>query len=197
MARRKWNIDTIKQVVEGEQPFPQFGYTGKKGPHKESDVWVDGKGIKWTIKNGNKIRVNEQADLIRDLCKRKCSDCGFDIFMLGNNLDQKTHTKFGKCFECHQKDEMILMADGKFHDHVKYKQLRTRLSLAKEFKKHTEESIKFLKSDDAKINMVMANGDITTFRGSKNNEFLVEVEKDLDKVNKLIAELEALSNKTI
>jgi hypothetical protein len=30
MARRKWNIDTIKQVVEGEQPFPQFGYTGKR-----------------------------------------------------------------------------------------------------------------------------------------------------------------------
>jgi hypothetical protein len=65
----------------------------KQGPKKESDTWIDGKGIKWSIKNGNKIRINEQADSIRDLCKRKCSDCGFDISMLGNNLDQKTHTK--------------------------------------------------------------------------------------------------------
>jgi hypothetical protein len=37
--------------------------------------------------------------------------------------------------------------------------------------------------------MVMSNGDITTFTGSKNNEFLIEVEKDLEKVNKLISEL--------
>jgi hypothetical protein len=31
MARRRWNIETIKQVVEGEQPFIQSGYTGKTG----------------------------------------------------------------------------------------------------------------------------------------------------------------------
>ena len=35
MAKRRWNIETIKQVVEGENPFYQSGYTGKEKQKKK------------------------------------------------------------------------------------------------------------------------------------------------------------------
>ena len=65
------------------------------------------------------------------------------------------------------------------------------MSLAKEFKKNVIETIEYLKKDDSKIEMVHANGDITTWVGSQNERLLEEAKKDLEKVDKLIEELES------
>ncbi len=190
MAKRRWNYETIQQVMRGENPFIQVGYEGPKILRKEGDVWEDTKGIKWTIRNGAKIRINPQADLIRDLVKRKCKKCGFDIGMLGTKLDEKFYSKTSMCFDCAQAEEMIMIAEGTYKTHVDEKMLKNKLSVAKEFRKNVIDSIDFLKKDDSKIEMVHANGDITTWVGSQNEKLLKEAEADLEKVDKLIKELE-------
>lgn len=189
MSRRRWNYDTIQQVLNNEQPFIQSGYTGKKGPRKEGEIWEE-KGIKWSIKNGVKVRINDQADLIRELVKQKCTVCGFDVGMLGNKMDDKVFGKSGKCFDCLQAEHTEMVCNGTFQKHSEEKMLRNKLSLAKEFKRNVLDSIDYLKKDDSKIQMVHQDGSITTFVGSQNEKLLKEVEVDLEKVNTLIKELE-------
>lgn len=190
MARRRWNLETIQQVMDGEQPFIQVGYTGPSKRKKEGDEWEDGKGIKWTIRNGAKIRINPQADLIRELVKRKCSVCGFDIGMLGNRLDEKMYSKTGKCFDCIQLEETLMVCNGTFQKYSDKKMLKNKLSTAREFRRNVLETIDFLKKDDCKVEMVHANGTMTTFVGAQNEKLLKEAEVDLEKVDKLIVELE-------
>lgn len=195
MARRRWNIETIKQVVDGESPFIQVGYVGEKIQRKEGDVWEDTKGIKWTIKSGVRTRVNSQVDAIRELIKKKCSKCGFDISMLGSKLDDKIYAKTGMCLDCEQELHTIRMIEGTLVEHAERSQLRNKISTAKEFRRNVVESIKFLKEDDGKIQMVHANGSMTTFEGSRNEALLKEAEADLERVDKLLVELEEESKK--
>ena len=190
MSRRRWNLETIQQIVDGGKPCIQVGYTGPNIKRKEGDVWEDTKGIKWTIKNGVKIRINEQANLIRELTKRKCSVCGFDVGMLGNKLDGKFFSKTGMCCDCVQAEETRMVFDGTFKNYTEEKMLKNKLSIAKEFRKNVIETIGYFKKDNSKIEMVHANGDITTWTGSQNKKLLKEAELDLEKVNKLIEELE-------
>lgn len=189
MARRRWNYDTIQQALDGDNQYIQVGYTGDQTPHKEGDVWEE-RGFKWTIKNGTKIRINEQADLIRELVRQKCSNCGFDIGMLGNKLDHKVFGKTGKCFDCLTLEHTVQVCDGTYKEKTEQKMLRNKLSLAKEFKRHTQETLDYLTKDDSKIELVHEDGSLTTFKGSMNEALLVEVKKDLEKVDALIKELE-------
>ena len=195
MARRKWTHETIKQIVDGEKPFIQVGYTGPAVRRKNGDVWEDTKGIKWKMERGAISRVNEQADSIRNLVKRKCSNCGFDIDMLGSRMDEKTYAKTGQCFDCIILRDTQMMIDGKFDSFSEGKMLKNKLSLAKEFKKNVIETIEFLKNDNGKMEMVHANGEITTWIGSQNEKLLKEAEADLEKVNTLIEELSVEAGK--
>ena len=192
MARRRWNYETIQQALDGDKQYIQVGYTGNenKVTRKEGDVWEDSKGIKWTLKNGTINRVNEQADLIRELVKQRCLICGFDVGMLGNKLDHKVFNKTGKCFDCLQSEHTEMVCNGTFQKHTEETLLRNKLSLAREFKRNILESIDYLKKDDSKIEMVHQDGSMTTFIGSQNERILKEVETDLEKVNALIKELE-------
>jgi hypothetical protein len=191
MARRRWNTETIQQVLDGDKPFIQVGYTGPSKLRKNGDVWTDGKGIKWKMENGAIIRVNEQADSIRDLVKRKCK-CGFDIDMLGSRMDEKIYAKTGLCYDCTILRDTEMMINREFQKFSDKKISQNRLSLAKEFRKNIIETIEYLKKDDSKIEMVHANGEITTWIGSQNEKLLKEAEEDLKKVDKLIEELEAI-----
>lgn len=197
MARRRWTTETIKDVIDGKQPFVQIGYTGINIRHKNGDVWEDTKGIKWKMEKGAISRVNEQADSIRHLVKRKCSNCGFDIDMLGNKMDEKIYAKTGQCFDCIILRDTQMMIDRKFDTFSEGKMLKNKLSLAKEFRRNVIETIDFLKKDNSKLEMVHANGEITTWTGSQNEKLLKEAEVDLEKVNKLIEELSVEAEKLI
>ena len=146
MARRRWNIETIKQVVEGDKPFIQVGYTGKEGHEvrKEGDTWEDAKGIKWVRKHGANIQVNSQADSIRELVKKKCSRCGFNISNWGNKLDDKSYAKTGLCLDCLQARDLEMQIAGTYDKFVENTILKNKISVAKEFKRNIEESIDFL-----------------------------------------------------
>ena len=189
MSRRKYNTEIIKQIVDGEKPFAQFGYDKKQIIRKDGEIWTDHTG-KWRKKNGAIFNVNDQADSIRDLVKRKCADCGFDIDMLGTRMDEKMYVKTGMCFDCSILKDTERMINGTFQSFSEDKMLKNKLSLAKEFKKNIIETIDYLKKDDSKLEMVHSNGDITTWVGSQNEKLLKEAVIDLEKVDKLIVELE-------
>lgn len=190
MARRRWDIETIKSVVDGGSPFIQSGYTGKTVQRKDGDSWKDSKNIKWKKENGVVKRVNDQADSIRNLIKQKCSSCGFDVGVLGNRLDSKMYAKTGMCLDCTQARELEMMIEGKLDKFSESKIIKNKLSLAKEFRKNVLESIEYLKKDNSKMEMVHSDGTITTWVGSQNEKLLKECKSDLEKVNKLISELE-------
>ena len=175
MARRKWTLETIGQVLDGEQPFIQVGYTPKPKKHKEGDTWTDVHGITWKQLNGARIQVNEKADLIRDSIKRICSKCGQNIDFSCDKLDEKVWPKTGLCFDCLQVEEFELRVLGKYEDYENMK----------------------LRNDSGKMSQVMADGEVMTWTGKSNPQWLIDAENDLIKVNeelkkmdKEIAELE-------
>ena len=178
MANRRWKLQEIEAVVNGENPFIQSGYTGKKGERKIGDEWTDSRGTWKKTKNGI-VRVNKQIDAIRELVKARCSVCNMDIALFGDKTDTKIHAKTGMCFSCLEIYEQNLKLAGLYPIYEESKLTKNRLAALKEFKKNVIESIEYLKKDDAKLEMICSNGDIITWTGAQNEKILKEAEKDL------------------
>jgi hypothetical protein len=189
MAKRRWKMQEIEAVVNGENPFIQSGYTGKRGEKKIGDEWTDAKGTWKKTKNGI-VRVNKQMDAIRELVRPRCSTCNMDIALFGDKIDQKIHAKTGKCFSCLELFEQNVKLSGKYNFYEESKLLKNRLAALKEFQKNVIESIDYLKKDDSKIEMVCSNGDIVTWSGAQNEKLLSEAQNDLALCEKEIVRVE-------
>jgi hypothetical protein len=201
MARRRWNHETIKQVLDGENPFIQVGYKGTEINHKEGDEWTDSKGLVWRKTKGGKVRVNKQMDLIREMIKPKCSVCGTRIDFSCNKLDHKIFPKTGKCYDCLEAEEMILRIDqNKWQQYEELKLLKNKRGQLEDFKQKVKEAIDFLKTDSGVMGLVMPTGENLTWKGKSNPQWLIDAERDfemaeeeLKKVNDRILELEPKS----
>lgn len=192
MARRKWNKEIIRQIVDGQNPFIQSGYSVEKKHYKVGDQWTDTKGIMWEQRERYITRVNQQANSIRHLVKRICSECGKDLDICGERLDEKIYPKTGRCFDCVQAEEACLRLTGEYEKYENDKLLKNRLSALKEFREKVIESIDYLKKDDCKLNMVMSSGEIITWSGAQNESILKDAESDLEKSNEEINRVEKL-----
>lgn len=190
MAKRRWKLQDIQAVMDGDNPFIQVGYTNPK-LRKVGDEWTDGKGVTWKKTKNGIERVNKQMDAIRELVKPRCKKCNVDINLFGDKLDKKVFPKTQMCFDCLQAEEMLLRTTGQFEKYQELKMTKTRLSMLKEFRKNVAESIEFLKKDDCKVSWVTSNGDITTWTGAMNAELLKEAESDLIKADDEIKRVEA------
>ena len=189
MARRKWNLETINEVINGQQPFIQSGYTGKKGEKKIGDEWTDSKGTWRKTKNGV-VRVNKQMDAIRDLIRPRCSVCNMDIALFGDKVDTKLHARTGMCFACLEIYEQNIKLAGLYPLYEESKLMKNRLAALKEFQKNVIESIEYLEKDDCKVEMVCSNGDIVTWNGAQNEKLLAEARNDLALCEKEIVRVE-------
>ena len=135
MSRRRWNIETIKQVVEGENPFYQSGYTGKEKQKKRKigDEWTDKKGVIWRKTSDGKIRVNKQMDAIRELIQPKCSKCGARIDFSCDKLDKIVFPKTGKCYDCLESEEFMIRINGQWENYEKMKLIKNKQGSIKRF----------------------------------------------------------------
>lgn len=184
MARRRWKIQDIKQVVEGESPFIQVGYEKTESRHKIGDEWVDAKGIRWIQKNGYRERVNKQVDSIRELIRQKCSRCGKDVNLFGNRYDDKLFPKTGMCYDCLIDYETVLRIEGKYENYEKRKVLSNRLGMLNELRVHVVESIEYLKKSDGKLTFASNGfGDVETWSGMDYESMLKIAEDDLVKID--------------
>lgn len=190
MARRKYNIEIIKQIVDGQRPFIQIGYDKAKIKHKNGDEWADSKGNNWRMEHGAKFKVNKKFDLIREMIQQKCSKCGQRIDFSCDKLDHKVFPKTGKCYTCLEVEEFELRVEGKWENYENKKILKYKLGMLKDFKEKVLESINFLKNDTGIMEEVMSNGDIVRFQGKSNPKWLIDTEKDLIKVNEEIEKID-------
>ena len=191
MARRKWTHETIKQVLDGENPFIQVGYDKAPVKRKEGEEWTDSKGKSWKMEGGAIVSVNKQMDSIREMIKQKCSKCGQRMDFTTDRLDHKVFGKTGLCFDCLQAEEMIFRIDKpKWEAYQEKKMLSNKLGALRDFREKVLEAIDFLKNDNGKMGEVLATGEMVTFTGKSNPQWLIDAEKDLIKVNDEIRKME-------
>lgn len=182
MKTKKSNIEIVKNYLSGERPFTQVGYTGKRIKRKDGDQWTDKKGIKWEQKNGFKVRVNEQANLIRELTEQKCK-CGQQI-KWGDKFDRLFYNKTGLCYECIIKEETNLRILGLYPLYERKKLLSNYLGSLKTVKEKVEETIKYFENNDGEITMLCnSDGVLEKFIGTNRNMILEDARKDLKEID--------------
>ena len=190
MARRKWTLETIGQFMDGEIPFIQVGYAPKAKRRKDGEEWTDSKGRSWKKVNGAVVSVNKQMDSIRESLRQVCSVCGQRIDFSGDKLDHKIFPKTGKCFDCLQFEETLLRIEGKYENYEELKMLKNKLGKLHDFKQKVEEAVEFLRTDNGKMELVMPTGELMTWTGKSNPQWLVDAEADLVKANNEIKKVE-------
>lgn len=193
MARRRWNIDTIKQVVDGENPFIQVGYTAESNnKRKDGETWKDSKGRRWERKGGKNVKLSSMDTPMIDAINTasKCSVCGMNVRVFGNKLDMKVFPKTQKCYDCLEQEEMIYRVTGKWESYEKMKILKNKRGALMNFKEKVLESIHFLKNETGKIRESLPDGTEIVFSGKSNPAWLGDAERDLLKVNDALKEID-------
>jgi len=167
------------------------GYSVPKKDRKVGEEWTDSKGVSWKkISEDGIVKVNKQMDLIRENIKRICSSCGQDIDFSCDKLDERVFGKTGKCFTCLQLSEMELRVQGdSFARYEKSKILKYKLGMLNDFKAKVEEAIDYLKNDTGKIGEVLSTGELITWDGKCNPQWLVDAQNDLVKVTEEIVKV--------
>lgn len=192
MARRRWKIDDIKSVLDGVNPFIQFGYDVVEPHHRKiGEKWTDVHGKTWEQKNGYRVIVNEKADAIRDMVRQKCAKCEMDI-KWGNRMDRKFFSKSGMCYNCTIDHDTMLRLTGKWDTYEKKKVLSSQLSYLKDIRGQIKESINFLKTTDGKLKFVDEAGRIETWTDNHIDVLLKGAETDYGKLTMDIEETEQL-----
>jgi hypothetical protein len=185
MKIKKSNIDIVKGYLAGERPFIQVGYTPPAPTRKEGEQWVDTQGVCWEQKTGYKVRVNPQANLIREAARQKCA-CGQEI-QYGTHLDGKFFVKTGRCFDCIIKEETELRILGVWPTYEKYKLMSNYLGFLEDMKQKIEESIKYFETESDTLKVLCnAEGFIEKFTGLNTPELLKSAKTDLREVSKTI-----------
>lgn len=205
MAKRRWKMDDIKSIVAGDNPFLQVSFSDAitLNERKEGSIWEDSRGNKWQKKNGYKVKVPKNDASIRMLIKRTCSECKLDLDVFGNKLDDKMYARTGKCYECVEKEEMVMRVTGDFKPYEEMKLAKNKLSMLRELKRNLIESEEYLKKDDCKLEFVNSDGKIEVWTGAQNSDLLQDVKDDLVKTEneikiteELISGYEAVLNKS-
>lgn len=192
MARRKWNLETIQQVVDGENPFIQVGYTAASAERKEGEIWEDKSGRKFQRKKGRDVQIDSKNTPILDAINSasKCSVCGMNVRNYGNKLDRKVFAKTNKCYECLELEEMTYRTNGKWEQYEKMKVLKNHRAALRDFKDKVLESIQFLESETGKIRESLPDGTEITFSGKSNPQWLIDAREDLEKVTTELEKIE-------
>lgn len=196
MARRRWNYETIQQVLDGENPFLQVGYAPKAKKRKDGEEWTDAKGRMWKKVNGAVVSVNKQMDLIRESIKQKCSVCGARMDFSGDKLDHKVFPRTGKCWDCLQAEEMQYRVNGTWENYEKLKILKYKLGMLNDFKQKVAEAVDFLENDSGVMSLEMPTGELMTWTGKSNPQWLIDARADLvraeDEIKKVTDEIAKL-----
>jgi hypothetical protein len=205
MSRRRWNIETIKKVVDGENPFFQIGFDNPLEIRKEGEIWEDSKGVRWQKENGVKKRLSKTDTPILDEINKIyiCKKCKCDTRFSDNahkKMDERVIFKTGLCFDCLQEEEMAYRVNGKWGEYEKMKLLRNKRSILDDFKLKVMESIDFLKKDSGVMGIMTEDGEMMTWTGKSElqskwlkdaEEDLVRVNEELEKMDKEITTLES------
>jgi hypothetical protein len=80
--------------------------------------------------------------------------------------------------------------NGQWKNYEKIKLLKKKQGVLEDFKEKVIDSINFLKNDSGKMGDVLSNGEIMTWTGKCNPQWLKAAEEDLIKVNGELEKME-------
>lgn len=193
MYKGKSNVEIVRSYLDGIRPFVTVGYTPSKHKRKEGDTWTDNKGIKWTQKNGYKVQINDQSEMIRKTIKQKC-DCGQEI-QYGDKLDTNFFKKTGKCFNCIIKEETELRVLGVYSYYENYKLLANYLGILEETKQKIEESIRYFETESDTLKVLCnSEGFLEKFKGINQEKLLETAKEDLKQIDETIEKININKN---
>ena len=94
-----------------------IGYEGKTtNQRKEGEEWVDARGRRWTLKDGEKKQITKVPPRGFDKCNGwEGSDCEKLIL---KTIDQETFNRMGRCRICQVEFEADLYRKGKWNEWV-------------------------------------------------------------------------------
>lgn len=188
MYKGKSNIEIVKNYLNSERPFVTVGYQKPAIVRKDGERWADNNGIIWEQKNGYTVRINEQANLIREASKQKC-DCGQEI-RYGTTLDNKFFIKTGKCYDCVIKQETDLHILGVYPFYEKWKLMSNYLSFLEDMKQKIKDSINYFEQESSDLKVLCnSEGFLESFKGMNTTELLQNARKDLKEITKTIKQV--------
>jgi RecG-like helicase len=184
-------MEEIESVVEGENPFKQFGYSPPEPVRKVGERWTDARGKMWEQKEGGKVSVNEQAESIRELTRQRCSHCNMDM-RWGNRLDSRFFRKSGMCYDCTIKHDTELMVTGKWKDYERKKTMSYQLSFLKDIRSYVQETIDYLNTSDGTLEFADGMGGVEKWSGMPIDDLMNGAKDDYEKLTRDIKELEQM-----
>ena len=189
MKSSRSNLDVIRSYLNSERPYPVFGYKAPDIKRKIGDEFTDNKNITWRQENGYKVRVNKQADIIREYKEQKCTKCLQDI-KYGSKLDKLFYRKTGLCENCLIDYENKLHIIGVYDDYEKYKLISNEIGFLKETKEKLKDIIKFFSNNSGDIEMVCnSEGFIERWKNTNKIQVLMDSKRDLKLVKERISNL--------
>ena len=107
------NIKKIQDMLTGKyKDKVQVGYQAKTThQRKEGEEWVDARGRRWKIQEGQRKQITKVPPRGFD----NCNDC--DKLIL-KTLDQQTYNRMGRCYHCQLFFETELKRQGKWKEWV-------------------------------------------------------------------------------
>ena len=127
---KKSNLEMVRNYLAGERPVIQIGYEEGDKPRKFGEMWTDSYGRTWQQRNGYRLNINPQADLIRGLTKQICSACKKEVGTWATDLDKKLYTMTGKCADCQITEETRMRMEGTYRLYEKKKVYLNQLNRA-------------------------------------------------------------------
>lgn len=152
---KKSNLEIVKDYLSGDRPIIQVGYEGKDEHHDVGSMWTDLNGITWQQRHGYRIRVNPQANLIRELTKRICKTCKKEINMFASMLDQKLYTRTGNCADCQIKEETLMRINGTYENYEKKKVFMNQLSYMEDIADKIRDQYKQIPTDTVEFRNIV------------------------------------------
>jgi hypothetical protein len=151
MSKRKSNLEVIKDFYNGNHQKIQTGWNPPDPHRAPGEIWEDSNGRKWMQKDGYKVNINEQADIIRAASKKICKNCNKDIHWAGNYLDEKMYKMTGWCYDCIILKETNLRIEGKYKQYEEKKVLMNMLSKAYDVMQEIRSQYEYLSTNDGQI----------------------------------------------
>jgi hypothetical protein len=125
---KKSNLEIVRNYLSGERPIIQVGYEEGDKPRKFGEMWTDSYRRTWQQRNGYRLNINPQTNLIRDLTKQICKLCKKEVGTWATDLDIKLYKMTGNCSECQIKEETQMRIDGTYKLYEKKKVYLNQLS---------------------------------------------------------------------
>lgn len=190
-AQGKSNLGIVKDYLEGNRPFVQVGYDPnlENGKRKEGEMWEDGHGNKWMMKNGYKKRLPKKPTIINE---QRCKCCNADV-RFGNYLDDQVWPKTSLCYDCFIEEETHLKIVGVWNEYNKLRELRNEKAMLDDIRKKFEETKNWCEQhQDKPVEFLEEDGSFERWEGPQDySKIYNDVSMDLEVIYKRLSEIDA------